>query len=96
MTASAGREVDANPLRGAALGSAQTRADAKDAGGQNLGNLVEPLGRGHQVGLEWDRHGLENGEAAEQVSLVYIRGGSTNCRVASDLTAGVLIIAVRT
>ena len=44
MTASPGREVDANLLRGAALGSAQTRADAQDAGCQDLGDLVQALG----------------------------------------------------
>jgi hypothetical protein len=52
MTASPGREVDANLLSGAALGSAQPRADPDDACGQNLGDLVEALGRGHQVGAE--------------------------------------------
>ena len=52
MTASPGREVDANLLRGAALGSAQARANAQDAGGQDLGDLVEALGRGHEVGAE--------------------------------------------
>jgi hypothetical protein len=52
MTASPGREVDANPLRGAALGSAQPRAKPQDAGGQDLGDLVEAFGGGHQVGVE--------------------------------------------
>ena len=52
MTASPGGEVDANLLRGAALGSAQARTKAQDAGGQDLGDLVEALGRGHQVGAE--------------------------------------------
>jgi hypothetical protein len=52
MTASGGREVDANLLRGAALGSAQTCANAQDARGQDLGDLVEALGGGHQVGVE--------------------------------------------
>ena len=56
MTASPGREVDANLLRGAALGSAQPRADAQDAGGQDLGDLVEALGRGHEVGVEGVGH----------------------------------------
>jgi hypothetical protein len=51
MTASPGREVDPNLLRGAALGSAQTRAEAQNAGGQDLGDLVEALGRGHEVGV---------------------------------------------
>jgi hypothetical protein len=52
MTASVGQEVDANLLRGAALGSAQARAEPQDAGGQDLGDLVEAFGRGHQVGVE--------------------------------------------
>jgi hypothetical protein len=50
MTASPRREVDANLLRGAALGSAQARANPQDAGGQDLGDLVEALGGRHQVG----------------------------------------------
>jgi hypothetical protein len=52
MTASPGREVDANLLRDAAPGSAQTRSDAQDAGRQDLRDLVEPLGGGHQIGTE--------------------------------------------
>jgi hypothetical protein len=52
MTASPGREVDANLLRGAALGSAQPRAEPQDAGGQDLRDLVEALGRGHQIRTE--------------------------------------------
>ena len=52
MTASPGREVDANLLRSAAPGSAQARANAQDAGRQDLGDLIEPLGRGHQIGVE--------------------------------------------
>ena len=57
MTASVGREVDANLLRGAALGSAQTRPDPQDAGSEDLGDLVEALGRGHEVGVEGVGHG---------------------------------------
>jgi hypothetical protein len=57
MTASPGREVDANLLRGAAPGSAQSRAEPQDAGGHNLGDFVEALGRGHEVGVEGVRHG---------------------------------------
>jgi hypothetical protein len=56
MTASPGREVDANLLRGAAPGSAQARAKPQDAGGQNLGDLVEALGRRHQLGVEAAGH----------------------------------------
>jgi hypothetical protein len=52
MTASPGREVDANLLRPAALGSAQPRAEPQDAGGQDLGDLVEALGGRHKVGVE--------------------------------------------
>jgi hypothetical protein len=52
MTASPGREVDGNLLRGAALGSAQPRAGPDDAGSQDPGDLVEALGRGHQIGME--------------------------------------------
>jgi hypothetical protein len=52
MTASPGREVDANLLPSAAPGSAQTRPDAQDAGGQDLGDLIEALGRGHEVRTE--------------------------------------------
>jgi hypothetical protein len=50
MTASPGREVDANLLPGAALGGAKARTDAQDAGRQDLGDLVEALGWGHEVG----------------------------------------------
>jgi hypothetical protein len=52
MTASVGREVDANLLRGAALGSAQARADPQDASGQDLGDLVEAFDGGHKIGVE--------------------------------------------
>ena len=52
MTASPGREVDANLLSGAAPGSAQPRAEPQDAGGQDLADLVEALGRGHEVGIQ--------------------------------------------
>jgi len=63
MTASPGREVDANLLRGAALGSAQPRPDAQDAGSQNLGDLVEALGGGHEVGVEGIGHADSKGRA---------------------------------
>jgi hypothetical protein len=56
MTASPGGEVDRNLLFGAALGCAQARANAQDAGGQDLGDLVEALGGGHQVGVEGGEH----------------------------------------
>jgi hypothetical protein len=56
MTASPGREVDANLLPGAAPGSAQARANAQDAGCQDLGDLVEALGGRHEVGVEGVGH----------------------------------------
>jgi hypothetical protein len=56
MTASPRREVDRNPLRGGALGSAQARPGPDDAGGQDFGDLVEALGRGHEVGVEGVGH----------------------------------------
>jgi phage-related minor tail protein len=52
MTASPGREVDANLLRSAAPGSAQARTHAQDARGQDLGDLVEAFRRGHEDGVE--------------------------------------------
>jgi hypothetical protein len=52
MTASVRREVDANLLRSAAPGSAQTRAEPQDTGRQDLGDLIESLGRDHEVGVE--------------------------------------------
>jgi hypothetical protein len=52
MTASVGREVDANLLRGAAPGSAQARPGPQDARRQDLGDLVEALGGGHKIGVE--------------------------------------------
>jgi hypothetical protein len=56
MTASPGREVDANLLRSAAPGSAQARPEPHDAGGQDLGDLIEALDRGHEVGVEAAGH----------------------------------------
>jgi hypothetical protein len=56
MTASPGREVDRNLLRGAALGSAQAGADADDAGGQDLGDLAEALGGSHKLGIQAAAH----------------------------------------
>jgi hypothetical protein len=56
MTASGGREVDANLLRGAAPGSALARPQAQDARHQDLGDLVEALGRSHEVGVEGVAH----------------------------------------
>ena len=83
MTASPGREVDANLLRGAALGSAQPRAGPDDAGRQDLGDLLEALGGGHQVRIKglghWPKH-------RRQLSLRshahYIPARLDDCRVA--------------
>jgi hypothetical protein len=60
MTASPGREVDANLLRGAALESAQAGPDPDDAGGQDLGDLVETLGGSHEIGMEGAGQGSED------------------------------------
>ena len=68
MTASPGREVDGNLLRGAALGSAQARADPHDAGSQDLGDLVEALGGGHDVRAEGLRHGGGRGMLLSQIT----------------------------
>ena len=63
MTASPGREVDRNLLRGAAPGSAQARSDPDDAGGQDLGDLVEALGGGHEVGVKRVGHVMPSADA---------------------------------
>ena len=68
MTASPGREVDGNLLRNAAPGSAQPRSNAQDAGGQDLGDLVEALGRGHEVGIE----GVCHGSAGSGLAICYL------------------------
>ena len=68
MTASPGREVDANLLCGAAPGSAQTRAHPQDAGGQNLGDLVEALGGGHEVGVERLGHIRPSADASHLIT----------------------------
>jgi hypothetical protein len=52
MTASPGQEVDAKLLSGAAPGSAEARANPQDAGGQDLGDLVEALDGRHEIGIE--------------------------------------------
>jgi hypothetical protein len=60
MTASVGREVDANLLRGAAPGCAQARANAHDARRQDLGDLIQALGGGHEVGVKGNRHAVDS------------------------------------
>jgi hypothetical protein len=52
MTASPGREVHANLLSRAAPEGALARPQPQDARHQDLGDLVEALGRGHEVGVE--------------------------------------------
>jgi hypothetical protein len=71
MTASGGREVDAKPLSGAALGSAQTRPNAQDACGQDLGQLVEALGGRHEVGVESVGHSRSALDCTVQRSRAY-------------------------
>jgi hypothetical protein len=62
MTASPGREVHANLLRGAAPEGALARPQTQDTGGQDLGDLVEALGGGHEVGVEQWRNSLVGGK----------------------------------
>jgi hypothetical protein len=50
MHASVGREVQSNPVSSAL--AAQLSAGSQDAGGQDLGDLVEALGCGHEVRME--------------------------------------------
>ena len=64
MTASPGREVDANLLPGAAPEGALPRAEPEDAGGQDLGDLVEALGCRHEVGVEGVGHGTTREDLA--------------------------------
>jgi hypothetical protein len=62
MTASPGREVDANLLRAAAPEGALARPQAQDARRQDLGDLVEAFGWGHEVGVEQWRNSLVGGK----------------------------------
>jgi hypothetical protein len=57
MTASVRREVDANLLRPAALGSAHACAHAKDAGDQDFCDLLEPLVGSQVAGVKGVGHG---------------------------------------
>jgi hypothetical protein len=50
MHASVGREVQSN--RVSSVLTPQLSAGPQDAGSQDLGDLVEPLGRGHEIGME--------------------------------------------
>ena len=50
MTASVGGEVEGNVS--AVLGFLGLRAQAENAAGKDLADLGEPLGGGHQVGIE--------------------------------------------
>jgi hypothetical protein len=54
MHASVGRKVDGNLL--SSVLAAQLSARPQDAGSQDLGDLVEALGRGHEVGVEGVGH----------------------------------------
>jgi hypothetical protein len=68
MTASPGREVDANLLSSAALGSAQARANTQDASRQDLGDFVEAFDRGHQVWIQGLGHGGPSGGALHPIT----------------------------
>jgi hypothetical protein len=78
MTASGGREVDANLLRGAAPGSAQTRAEPQDAGGQDVGDFVEAFGRGHEIGIK----SVGRGCARSLGHTCYLPASIGECRMA--------------
>jgi hypothetical protein len=56
QTASPWREVHTNLLRGTAPEGALARPKAQDAGRQDLGDLVEALDGGHEVGVEGIGH----------------------------------------
>jgi hypothetical protein len=58
MTASVGREVDPKLLPGAALGSAQARANSHDAGRQDFRDFVEVFGGSHPIRVEGAGHGF--------------------------------------
>jgi hypothetical protein len=49
MHASVGGEVQSNPV--SSVLAAQLSARSDDGGGQDLGDLVEALGRRHEVGI---------------------------------------------
>jgi hypothetical protein len=68
MTASPGREVDQNLLRGAAPESAQACVEPQDAGRQDLGDLVEALGGRHQVGVEGLAHAGRRDDGLEAIA----------------------------
>jgi hypothetical protein len=50
MHASVGGEVQSNPV--SSVLTAQLSADPQDAGSQNLSDLIEALGRFHEIGME--------------------------------------------
>jgi hypothetical protein len=62
MHASVGGEVQSNPV--SSVLAAQLSASTKDARGQDLGDLVETLAGGHQVGMERDRHALDSSQGS--------------------------------
>jgi hypothetical protein len=58
MHASAKGEVQSNPV--SSVLAAQLSAGPQNAGSQDLGDFIETLGGGHEVGAEWDRHALDS------------------------------------
>jgi hypothetical protein len=75
MTAPGGGEVEGNVS--VVLGFFGLRAHAEKAGGEDLANLGEPLGGGHQVGVEglvqW--RDLRSNDGAEDKRLWIKRNG---------------------
>jgi hypothetical protein len=57
MHASVGGEVQSNPV--SSVLAAQLSAGAKNAGGEDLGDLIKPLGSGHEIGME-PAHGVSD------------------------------------
>jgi hypothetical protein len=90
MTASPGREVHGNLLRGAAPGSAEARAKPQDAGGQNLGDLVDAFEGGHVVRVERDRHHSTSAETMNTLTRLHTQatGQMSGC---IDGPAGLMV-----
>jgi hypothetical protein len=69
MTALVGGEVEGNVS--AVLGFLGLRAQPQDAGGEDFADLGEPLGGGHQIGVEGvvQRRDLRSDDGAEDKRL---------------------------
>jgi hypothetical protein len=72
MDALVGGEVKGTVSRSSGFGLPLPRAQADQASGQDLANLGQALGGGHQVGVEGIAHAC------------YIPARASNCRVGSE------------